>query len=138
MSEQYNLHTQQYHILQMLCNLLEAANRADFVQCWVDLAPISAAIQMAKAAGFYVAVARDLYCGEFSAVAVWETDYDTMITRTVRGIDVFTGEQRTAAEQSSRPRTWVYCTHPNGTHGKITDEVGAPSQRLCFAGYKRG
>lgn len=138
MNEVYNMHTQQYHLAQLLVNLLEAANEAADLQGWFDTASIRAAIQTAKCCGFYVAVAKDLYTGDFSAVTVWETEYDTKITKVVRGVDVFTRELRTAAEQASRPRTWVFCTHPHGTHGALSDEVGAPTQNLCFAGYRRG
>lgn len=131
------LHEQQLHVCQMLQNLLEAANEHSFYHGFCDYASIRSAAQMAKACGFYVAIAKDFYTGDFAAVCVWETEYDTRMTKVCRGFDVFTRELRTKEEQAARPRTWVFATHPQGTHGSLTAEVGAPSQGLAYAGYRR-
>ena len=93
---------------------------------------------MAKACGFFVAIARDEYTAEFSAVCVWETEYDTRITRIVRGYDVETKQACSKEDMVRNPNQWVFATHPNGTHGSVLNTYGAPSASLAFAGYKRG
>ena len=43
-------------------------------------ARITGTIQAAKTCGFYIALAREPRMEQFTAVCVWETEYDTRIT----------------------------------------------------------
>lgn len=84
------------------------------------LCEIAAAVQMAKTCGFYVAVARDIFSGEYTAVSVWETFYDTKITK--------------AVTPDNNNRLWVYATHPHGTWGDLRNITGARTANLAFTG----
>lgn len=96
-------------------------------------ARITGAIQAAKTCGFYIAVARNPHNDQFAAVCVWETEYDTRITKVSRNYDLF-GKIQTIERASRNPRTWIYATTPHNTWGKINETTGAPTANLAFTG----
>lgn len=100
-------------------------------------ARITGAIQAAKTCGFYIALARNPHNDQFAAVCVWETEYDTRITKVSRNYDLF-GDIQTIERANRNPRTWIYCTYPHGTWGNIDDTRGTFSANIAFTGMYNG
>lgn len=132
------LHEHQLALCYQLVNLCETFNHGishSFPQggkrCMY--ARIIGAAQAAKACGFYVAFARLPYGEQFSAVSVWETEYDTRMTKAVCCYDLF-GKKQTRQRAQRNPQTWIYATTPHSTWGGINETTGAPTANLAFTG----
>ena len=133
-----SIHETQLAICYQIVNLCEAFNHGiahSFPEggkrCMY--ARITGAIQAAKTCGFYIALAREPRMEQFTAVCVWETEYDTRITKSIREYDLF-GKIQTPERAMRNWRTWIYGTNPNGTWGKLTWKIGVNTANLAYTG----
>lgn len=137
-----SIHETQLAICYQIVNLCQAFNHGiahSFPEggkrCMY--ARITGAIQAAKTCGFYIALARIPYGEYFTGVSVWETEYDTRITKPVRAWDLL-GNIQTTERAMKNPRTWIYATTPNGTWGNILSTVGVSGANIAFTGLWKG
>ena len=133
-----NLHDIQLALCEHIVNLCETYNHGIAHSFPVGgkrctYARIIGSVQAAKTCGFYIALAKLPYSDVFTAVCVWETEYDTRITKSVRAYDL-TGVQQTAAQAAKNGRTWIYGTNPKGTWGNISWSVGVNTANLAYTG----
>lgn len=136
-----SIHDTQLAICQQVVNLCQNFN-AGIAHSFPEggkrcmYARITGAIQAAKTCGFYIALARLPYGEYFTAVCVWETEYDSRITKPVCAFDLF-GDIQTVERAMKNPRTWIYATNPKGTWGSISETTGVTSANLAFTGLMK-
>lgn len=133
-----SIHETQLAICYQIVNLCQAFNHGiahSFPEggkrCMY--ARITGAIQAAKTCGFYIALAREPRLEQFTAVCVWEIEYNTRITKSVREYDLF-GKIQTPERAMKNWRTWIYGTNHNGTWGNITWKIGVNTANLAYTG----
>lgn len=100
-------------------------------------ASIISAMKAAKCCGLCSALAVDPRTGCFSAVCVWELQYDTRITRPVRCYDLLGKKQTVQQAMKKNLLSWIYAVTPHNIWGDITRTEGVNTVNIAFTGmYK--